>query len=311
MSQKNAIANRDKQSFSSFMALPAVKQKIYDVVAGKDGDRFITSIVTSVGANPALSACDYSSILTAALLGEALKLSPSPQLGQFYMVPYKDNKRRITVAQFQLGYKGYIQLAIRSGQYRDLDVVPVKEGELISYDPFLQKGEFQAIMDPVAREKAETIGYFAYFELLNGFRKELYWSKEQMQAHAKAYSQGYASDLAKGTKYTFWSKNFDGMAQKTMIRQLISKWGIMSIDMQQAYTGDMGLIQEDGTVEYIDNDQDIFRDATVTDDRAVEADEEPQNSETPKNRLAGDEQPLPFDFGDADPAQAEIEDAFF
>lgn len=299
MVAKNAIAN-PKQSFSTFMALPAVKSKVYDIVAGKDGDRFITSIVTAVGTNPALMECDYTSILSAALLGEALRLSPSPQLGQFYMVPFNDNKRRIKVAQFQLGYKGYIQLAIRSGQYRDIDVVCVKEGELVSFDPFLQKGEFQAILDPVEREKAKTVGYYAYFELLNGFRKELYWSREQMEAHAKMYSQGYASDIANKRKYTFWSKNFDAMAQKTMLRQLISKWGLMSIDMQQALTSDMGSIKDDGTVDYVEDD--IFKDVTPP-----EEDSPPQKGPEIVAEIEGEEIPLPFDYGD----QQSIEQAFF
>jgi recombination protein RecT len=300
---RNAIATQ-KQSFSTFMALPAVKQKVYDIVAGKDGDRFITSIVTAVGTNPQLAACDYSSILSAALLGEALKLSPSPQLGQFYMVPYNDNNRKIKVAQFQLGYKGYIQLAIRSGQYRDIDVISIKEGELISYDPFRQKGEFKAVTDPIEREKAETIGYYAYFELLNGFRKEMYWSKEQMLAHAKQYSQGYASDLRKGTSYTFWAKNFDGMAQKTMLRQLISKWGLMSIEMQQAFTGDTGTIREDGSVDYIDNTDDaIFKDVTpIEEDAPALQESEPMSIPDPD-----DDVPLPFDMGD----QQSIEQMFF
>lgn len=287
MANKNTLA-KTEQSFSTFMALPAVRQKVYDIVAGKDGDRFITSIVTAVGTNPQLASCDYGSILSAALLGEALKLSPSPQLGQFYMVPFKDNKKGITVAQFQLGYKGYIQLAIRSGQYRDIDVICVKDGELIGYDPFLQKGEFQAITDPLEREKAKTIGYFAYFELLNGFRKELYWSREQMEAHAKTYSQGYASDLANKRSYTFWSKNFDGMAQKTMIRQLISKWGLMSIEMQTAYAGDMGVIRDDGVVDYIDNpENEIFKDITP-----VEETEEAEPMSIPNS---ADDTPLPQD----------------
>lgn len=300
---KNAIAT-PKQSFSTFMALPAVRDKVKDIVVGKDGDRFITSIVTAVGTNPQLAACDYSSILSAALLGEALKLSPSPQLGQFYMVPYNDNNRKIKVAQFQLGYKGYIQLAIRSGQYRDIDVISVKEGELISYDPFRQKGEFKAITDPIEREKAETIGYYAYFELLNGFRKEMYWSKEQMLAHAKQYSQGYASDLRKGTSHTFWAKNFDGMAQKTMLRQLISKWGLMSIEMQQAFSGDMGTIRDDGSVDYIDNTDDaIFKDVTpIEEDAPALQESEPMSIPDPD-----DDVPLPFDMGD----QQSIEQMFF
>lgn len=263
MAIQNNIAKRQQAgSFSTFMSQQAVKQKVYDIVAGRNGDRFIASIVTAVGTNPTLAKCDYGSILSAALLGESLKLSPSPQLGLFYMVPYRNNKAGITEAQFQLGYKGYVQLAMRSGQYKDLDVVSVKEGELISYDPFTKEATFEPILDPVAREKAKTVGYFAYFKLLNGFQKQLYWSKEQMQAHAKQYSPGYAKDLKSGTSYTFWSKNFDAMAHKTMLRQLLSKGAPLSIDMQEAYIADMGAIKEDGSVEYIDglDSTEIFKD---------------------------------------------------
>lgn len=305
---KNSL-QKQGSSFSSFMATPAVKKKVYDIVAGKDGDRFITSVVTAVGTNPALAACDYTSILSAALLGEALKLSPSPQLGHFYMVPYKNNRQGVSVAQFQLGYKGYIQLAIRSGQYRDLDVICVKEGELISYDPFKQKGEFKPIEDPNERAKAKTIGYFAYFELLNGFRKELYWSKEQMEAHAKQYSQGYASDLKKGNKFTFWSKDFDGMAQKTMLRQILSKWGILSIEMQEAFTSDMGAIREDGTAEYIDNGQD-FIDITPPEELEPESESE-ASPDAPKSHLTDSrDQGLPFDLDDGNEQEDIVNDFF-
>lgn len=258
MAVQNSIAQRQqKGSFSTFMALPAVKQKVYDIIAGDRGDRFITSIITAVGTNPTLAECDYSSILSAALLGESLRLSPSPQLGQFYLVPYNNRKRGIKEAQFQLGYKGYVQLAMRSGQYKDLDVVSVKEGELVSYDPFTNAAVFNPILNPEERSKAKTIGYFAYFKLLNGFEKQLYWSSEQMKIHAKTYSPGYASDLSKGTSYTFWSKNFDGMAHKTMLRQILSKGAPLSIDMQEAFISDMASIKDDGQLEYIDSNENI------------------------------------------------------
>lgn len=186
------------------------------------------------------------------MLGESLNLSPSPQLGQYYMVPFKDNKTGTKVAQFQLGYKGYIQLAIRSGQYKKLNVLAIKKGELIRFDPLNEDIEVNLISDENEREKAETIGYYAMFEYVNGFRKAMYWSKEKMKAHAVKYSQGYASDLKKGTKWTFWSKDFDGMAYKTMLRQIISKWGIMSIDLQTALDSDMTVINEDGTHTYVE-----------------------------------------------------------
>lgn len=240
----NALT-KQKATFSSFMTSPAVVQKVNNMVGGKDGQRFITAVISAVSNNPALQECDGNSILSAALLGEGLKLSPSPQLGQYYMVPF--NSKNGKVAQFQLGYKGYIQLAIRSGQYKKLNVLSIKEGELIKYDPLNEEIEVKLIDDELLREQATTIGYYAMFEYMNGFRKTMYWSKEKMEAHARTYSKAYNSSNS------FWKKDFDVMAYKTMLRQLISKWGIMSIDMQTAYEKDMAAIKEDGSVEYVDN----------------------------------------------------------
>ena len=163
------------------------------------------------------------------------------------MVPFRNNKKGCKEAQFQLGYKGYIQLAIRSGQYKKLNVLAIKEGELVRFDPLNEEIEVNLIDDEEAREEAKTIGYYAMFEYTNGFRKAMYWSKKKMEAHALKYSKGYAAK--KG--YTFWEKDFDGMAYKTMLRQLISKWGIMSIDMQNAMESDMAVIHEDGTKDYV------------------------------------------------------------
>ena len=131
-------------------------------------------------------------------------------------------------------------------------MLAIKKGELIRFDPLNEDIEVNLISDENEREKAETIGYYAMFEYVNGFRKAMYWSKEKMKAHAVKYSQGYASDLKKGTKWTFWSKDFDGMAYKTMLRQIISKWGIMSIDLQTALDSDMTVINEDGTHTYVE-----------------------------------------------------------
>ncbi len=265
MAVNNSLQTRGRQTLSAYLSQDAVKSKINEVIGGKDGQRFISAIVSATTANPALQECTNSSILSAAMLGESLKLSPSPQLGQYYLVPYND-KNKGKVAQFQLGYKGYIQLAIRSGQYKKLNVLGIKEGELIRFDPLNEEIEVRLIEDEETREKAETIGYYAMFEYTNGFKKAMYWSKAKMEAHALKYSQGYRKDKEKGWKYTFWSKDFDGMAYKTMLRQLISKWGIMSIDMQQAMDADMGVIHDDGTVDYVDNQP--------TDNNIIEADAE-------------------------------------
>ena len=258
----------NKMTFSAFITSTGMKNKVNQIIGDeKTGNRFISSIISAVSTNPTLAECDNASILSGALLGESLKLSPSPQLGNYYLVPFKD-KTKGMVATFQLGYKGYIQLAIRSGQYKKLNVLAIKEGELINYDPLNEEIEVQLIEDETKREKAKTIGYYAMFEYVNGFRKALYWSREKMEAHAMQYSQGYRADKQKGTAYTFWSKDFDGMAYKTMLRQLISKWGIMSIDMQQAYESDMAYIKEDGSKEYVDNQEDILE-ANVVEEKEV------------------------------------------
>lgn len=258
MAVNNSLQKSQKRlGIGSYLTGDAVKQRINQVIGGKDGQRFISAVVSAVQTNPALQECTNQSILSAALLGESLKLSPSPQLGQYYMVPFND-KERGKVAQFQLGYKGYIQLAIRSGQYKKLNVLAIKAGELVKFDPLNEEIEVKLIEDEEQREAAETIGYYAMFEYTNGFRKALYWSKKKMEAHALKYSHGYKNDKKKGTAYTFWSKDFDGMAYKTMLRQLISKWGIMSIDMQSAIDADMAVINEDGTKDYVDNDPDVI-----------------------------------------------------
>lgn len=250
----NAIVKRPT-TFSTFMASDAVKNKINEMIGGKDGQRFITSIISAVSANPSLAECDHSTILSAAMQGEALKLSPSQQLGHYYLVPYRDNNLKRTVAQYQIGYKGYIQLAMRSGQYRDLDVIEIREGEYKGKDKFTGKPVIEFIEDDDERENMPVIGYFAYFELLNGFRKSLYWSKAKMEKHALQYSKGYASDRRNNKAYTFWSKDFNGMAFKTMLRQLLSKWAVMSIDMQTAMTTDMTVIDAEGSYRYVDNEE--------------------------------------------------------
>lgn len=239
---------QSKPKFSLAIQSDGYKKLINNTLGDpKRSAKFIAAISSAVATNSSLQQCDAGSILSGALLGEALNLSPSPQLGQYYLVPFKDK------AQFQLGYKGYIQLAIRSGQYKDIDVIEVREGEYLGRDKTTGKHQFEFIEDEVERENKPIIGYMAYFEYLNGFYKNLYWSKEKMQKHALEYSQAYASDIKKGTNYSFWSKDFDGMAFKTMLRQLISKWGIMSIDMQEAITKDMSVVKEDGTYDYVDN----------------------------------------------------------
>lgn len=285
MAVNNSLAKKNqKASLSAYLTNDAVKNQINSIVGGKNGQRFIASIVSAVQATPALKECDNASIVSSALLGESLKLSPSPQLGHYYMVPFNDSKRGCKVAQFQLGYKGYIQLAIRSGMYKKINVVAIKDGELVRFDPLNEEIEVNLIEDEEERENAKTIGYYAMFEYTNGFRKAIYWSKAKMEAHALKYSKGYKAK--KG--YTFWEKDFDAMAFKTMLRQLISKWGIMSIDMQTAIDSDMAVINEDGTRDYVDNYEEAAEEpAAETTAEITDADPTPAPATPEDDSIAG------------------------
>ena len=304
MAVQNSLANRQtKTGMAAYLTQDAVKKQINSVVGGKNGTRFISSIVSAVQTTPALQECTNPSILSAALLGEALNLSPSPQLGQFYMVPFDNKKKGCKEAQFQLGYKGYIQLAERSGYYKKLNVLAIKEGELVSYDPLDEEIEVDLIEDDVVREETSAMGYYAMFEYENGFRKTMYWSKKKMLSDAEKYSQAFRKNggakslelLEQGKipekelwRYSsFWFKDFDGMAMKTMLRQLISKWGIMSIDLQNAIDKDMAVIHEDGTTEYVDNQQE--QENVVADQELQEVKEQKEKEEQAESRSIEDE----------------------
>lgn len=262
---------QQKTGIASYLGADAVKKNISGVIGEKNVTRFISSVVSAVQANPQLANCSNASILSAALQGEALQLAPSPQLGQFYMVSFKNRKKvgnqwvDVDEAQFQMGWKGLVQLAIRSGQYKNIVVSEIKEGE-VDCNPITEEIDLHPIIDPAERENAKTIGYYAMFELMNGFKKQLYAPIERIQAHARKYSRGYKYDLDNNKKSSPWSTNFDAMAKKTMIRQLIGKWGIMSVEMQQAFVSDQGVIDADGTVRYVDNPQTVDVEVQVQQD---------------------------------------------
>lgn len=302
MAVQNSLARQDQSmKLAVYLQNDAVKKQINQVVGGKNGTRFISSIVSAVQSTPALQECTSPSIVNAALLGEALNLSPSPQLGQFYMVPFDNKKKGCKEAQFQLGYKGYIQLAKRSGVYKKINVLSIKAGELISYNPLEEELEINLIEDDYVRENTPTIGYYAMFEEVNGYRHSIYWSKQRMLAHAEKYSFAFYKNggakslelLEEGKipekdmwKYSsFWFKDFDAMAHKTMLRQLISKWGTMSIDLQNAIDKDMAVIHEDGKTEYVD--------AVKAEDDGAVSDQELQEVQEDHPAAPGTQQPDP------------------
>lgn len=266
-----------RPAFSAMISTPSYQKLINNTIKDPNrARRFVSSIVSAVAVNPALQECTPQTILSGALLGESLNLSPSPQLGQYYLVPFKQKEKRdrdgniispeCTNAQFVLGYKGLIQLALRSGQYKRLNVISVKEGELCGWNPITEEFSIIPIEDENEREQARTVGYLASFEYLNGFTKTIYWSKEKMIAHADRFSAAFSKEATKG-RYpkvsfadyeahnypakeewlysSFWYKDFDGMAHKTMLRQLISKWGVMSIDLQKAFEEDAAAESEE------------------------------------------------------------------
>lgn len=264
--------------------------------------RFVGAITSAVAVNAALQECDAGTILAGALLGESLNLSPSPQLGQYYLVPFeckvkgsdgkviyktdengnvmKDARGRYiplteSRAQFVLGYKGYIQLALRSGYYADLDVMEIREGEYLGKDSSTGKPRFQFIEDDEEREKLPVIGYMAYFEYLNGFKKVVYWSYKKMQEHADKYSPAYSAeahrkildgqipDSEKWKYSSFWYKNFDEMAKKTMLRHLISRWGVMSTELQTVYDKDASALEIDKDGNFVPTGGEVIDDSII------------------------------------------------
>lgn len=181
---------QEKTSFSAVIYRPAYQKAILNALSDHNAvKRFTASIVSTVTATPELQECDPMSIVSAGLLGESLNLSPSTQLGHYYFVPFRQKEKRdrsgriiapeCVKATFILGYKGYIQLATRSGYYRKINVVPIKKGELISFNPLEEEIKAEIIQDEIERENDPTVGYYAMFEYLNGFRKAMYWSKEK------------------------------------------------------------------------------------------------------------------------------------
>jgi recombination protein RecT len=265
----NSLTNKtEKPKFSIMIQSDAIQNLIKTTLRDKKrADRFVASIMSAVSANPMLQECEASSILSGALLGESLNLSPSPSLGQYYLVPYNDNKTGKKNAVFQLGYKSYILLAMKSGQYKKINVISIKKGEFKGFNPLTEELSVDFIQDFDKRELEETMGYYAMFELTNGFTKGMYWTKEKMQKHATRYSQAYRNKF--GSSFWLTDDGFEQMAYKTMLRQLISKWGVLSTEFQQAYESDMAVIKDDGTKVYVDNDnsdiKDKVEDETISD----------------------------------------------
>lgn len=236
-----------KHNAKDFFAKPMVQEKLKELV-GKNAPAFATSVLQIVNSNSMLVNADPQTIFSAACMAATLNLPINNNLGFAYIVPFKNNKENKIEAQFQLGYKGYIQLAQRSGQFSRIAATPVYNGQLISENPLLGY-EFDWSVKP----SGDPIGYVAFFKLINGFTAELYMSKEEVMKHANKYSQ----TAKKG--YGVWKDQFEAMALKTVLKLLLSKQAPLSIDMQKAQMADQAVIRDvdKDEFDYIDHQESI------------------------------------------------------
>lgn len=248
------LANREKKEtgvgkagkdIKGLMDTPAIKKRFEEVLDAK-APQYMSSIINLVNGDTNLKRVDQMSVVASCMVAATLDLPVDKNLGYAWVIPYGSK------AQFQIGYKGYVQLALRTGQYKSINVVEVHEGELTEWNPLTEKLEIE-----FNNKKSDVvIGYAGYFELVNGFKKTVYWSKEKIDNHARKFSKTYNS------KDSVWKTDFDAMALKTVLRNMLSKWGILSIEMQTAYKTDMGSIQEeaietgniDENINYVDTD---------------------------------------------------------
>ena len=237
-----------------FFNSPAVKQKFSEVLDG-NGQQFVASLLSIVTNNNLLAKATNESIMTAAMKAATLKLPIEPSLGMAYIVPYNRNEKqgntwvKINEAQFQMGYKGFIQLAQRSGQIRNINCDIVYKEEFLRYDKVY--GTLHLKEEQV--DSGEVEGYFASLELINGFRKMIFWKKEKVIAHAQKYSKTYDKQIGDFKSGTPWKTEFDAMAQKTLIKELLSKYAPLSTELQDAIIAD----NEDSNVNEVKRAKDV------------------------------------------------------
>lgn len=219
-------------------------------------DEYFRNIASAVANNAELQKCDPVTLICGGLQAAQLQLPLGSGLGFAYLIPFKNNKKKIYEAQFQLGYKGLIQLAIRSGLFAEINCGEVYEGELSDFNRIA--GTFKLDGE---RTSDKIVGYFAYFRLNNGdtpencFSKSLYMSADEVEKHAKRYSQTYSSQYESTRNSSKWTTDFDAMARKTVLKLLLSRYAPMSVEIQKAVASDQAVVREDGVLDYVDNEQ--------------------------------------------------------
>ncbi|WNL28020.1 recombinase RecT [Arcobacter cryaerophilus gv. pseudocryaerophilus] len=264
MSRNEVI--KTENSLTKYLNSNAIQRYLTDVI-GKNKDKFITNLISVCNQNKDLQKCTSLSLMSGALAATTLNLNLNSSFGYAYLVPFKNNKLTrekgydVFEAQFQIGYKGFIQLALRTGEYRKINAMPIFKEQFRSWNALTEEIALNEFSD---FEDNEVIGYVAYFKLNNGFEKTIYWSKTKMEKHADTYSQAFKIEIAEKIKQklikesemwkysSYWYKDFDGMALKTMLRQLLSKWGILSEELQKALEDDQTIINGNDKV-YNDN----------------------------------------------------------
>lgn len=236
------------QRFNAMLENTRTQEYLTNVLGGKK-QTFVSNMVALVSSNKALSECDPSTIMFACLKATALGLQLDPALSQCWVIPFKDNKTNTTVATFQVGARAWVQLALRTNMYQKINVRDVRQGEIVSEDFVSGDIEFKKL--DKNRQDAPIIGYVAMFRLNNGFEKQLYMSVDELEAHAKRYSQTYR----KG--YGLWAEQDmkPAMYEKTILKRLLSKYGVLSVEMQNALKSDWGVLGENDSVRYVDNEE--------------------------------------------------------
>ena len=249
-------------------------QRFADVLGGQDkANQFLASLTSAVNGNSSLRKCNPMKVIECAMVAASLNLDVNPNLGFASIVPYKDGKSGNYIPQFQMGWKGFVQLAIRTRMYETMQVNEVYADEFDSYDPFRGELKFHIVEngDRANGRTDKIVGYSFFFRLVDGFSKMSYMSKEEARNHAKRYSKAYQSDIKNGTSSSPWSTLFDAMAEKTIVKNTLSKWGILSTQFAMAQKADMATIADDNSFDYLDEGEPI-----------IEQTEEPKKEEPPK-----------------------------
>lgn len=253
---KSADASPLKR-FNQILTNPKMQEYLLQVL-GEKRSSFVNNITALVANDVKLQACSPISLIYACIKATALDLPLDSNLGFAYVIPFRNRKTSTVEAQFQLGYRGFIQLAMRSGQFRTINARDVKDGEITGEDFISGEMRFSKLPDK-ERVTAKTIGYVAYFRLINGFEKMSYMSVPEIDAHAKRYSQTYSNNEDYIRNASKWVTDFDAMALKTVLKLLLSKYAPLSVEMQKALVDDQAVVSENGTDTYADGvDEQIY-----------------------------------------------------